>query len=80
MSWYDTKQTDGELWGMWSTLLLLSLPGSLRPGVVAPERILSMGQIVLNCVLLLNWIVWNRTVYIYKNGFGIEWLIMVDMQ
>ena len=36
---YDTKQSDGdapmmlELWGMWSTLLLLLLPGPLWPGV-----------------------------------------------
>ena len=26
----------------------------------------------LNCVLTLNWIVWNRTDYLYKNGFGIK--------
>ena len=24
------------------------------PGVVAPDRVLSMGQIELNCVLMLN--------------------------
>ena len=23
-------------------------------------------------ILILNWIVWNRTVYMYKNGFGIN--------
>ena len=28
---------------------------------------------------MLNWIVWNRTVYMYKNGFGIKWPAMVDM-
>ena len=28
---------------------------------------------------MLNWIVWNRTVSMYKNGFGIKWPIMVDM-
>ena len=22
---------------------------------------------------MLNWIVWNRTVYMYKNGFGNGW-------
>ena len=27
----------------------------------------------LNCVLMLNWIVWKRTVYFYKNGFGITY-------
>ena len=26
----------------------------------------------LNWVLMLNWIVWNRIVYMYKNGFGIK--------
>ena len=46
---YDTKQSDGEvpamleLWGMRSTSSLPSLPGPLWPGVVAPDRALSMG-------------------------------------
>ena len=55
-----------------------SLPGPLWPGVVAPGRILSMDQIELNLVITLNWIVWNRMIYMYKNGFGInnlQWLI-----
>ena len=49
VSWYDTKQSDGEvpamleLWGMRSTPSLPSLPGPLWPGVVAPDRVLSMG-------------------------------------
>ena len=34
-----------ELWGMWRTPSLLSLPGPLWPGVVAPDTVLSMGQI-----------------------------------
>ena len=38
-----------ELWGMWSTPLLLLLPGPLWPRVVTPNRVLSMGQIELNC-------------------------------
>ena len=48
---YDIKQSNGEaqvklaLWGMWSTFSLLSLPGPFWPGVVAPDRILSIGQI-----------------------------------
>ena len=64
---YDTKLSDGEvsvmleLWGMWSTSSLPSLPGPLWPGVVAPDRVLSMGQIELNCVLVLNCITWNLT-------------------
>ena len=46
VSWYDTKQPDGEvpvmlgLWGMWSTSLLPLLPSHIGP---APDRALSMG-------------------------------------
>ena len=43
-----------KLWGMRSTLSLPSLPGPLWPGVVAPDRVLSMGPIELNCVLMIN--------------------------
>ena len=48
-SGYDTKQSDNkatvmlELWGMRSTPLLPSFPGSLWPGVIAPDRVLSIG-------------------------------------
>ena len=55
---YDIKQSDGEvpvmleLWGMQSTPLLSSLPGPLWSGMLA--RALCMGQIELNCVLMLN--------------------------
>ena len=54
---YDTKQSDGEgpvilkLWGMRSTP---SLPLPLGPpwlGVVAPDRVLSMGQIEVTAYL-----------------------------
>ena len=75
---YDTKPSDGEapvileLWKMKSTLLLPSLPGPFWPGEVALDRALSMGQIEINCAVMLNWIVWNKTVYMYKNGFGIK--------
>ena len=57
---YDTKQSDGEapvmleLWGMQSPPSLPSLPGPLWPRVVASDRVLSMGQIELNCVFMLN--------------------------
>ena len=50
---YDIKQSDGEvpvmleLWGMWSTPSLALLPGPLWSGVVAPDRVLSVGQIKL---------------------------------
>ncbi len=38
-----------EFWGMWSNPSLPSLPGSLWPGVVATNRVLSVGQIEINC-------------------------------
>ena len=41
---------------MLSTHLLPLLPGPLWTGVVASDRILSMGQIELKSVLMLNWI------------------------
>ena len=69
---YHTKQSDVEvpvlleLCVMRNASSLPSLPGSLWPGVVASDRILSMGQIGLNCVLMLNWIAWNRTVLTFK--------------
>ena len=69
---YDTKQSDGEvpvmqeIWGMRSTLSLPSLPGPLCPRVVVPDRVLSLLQIELNTELMLNWIVWKRTVLIFK--------------
>ena len=57
---YDTKLSDGEVpvmlgpSGMQSTPLLTSLLDQHWPGVVSPERFLSMGQIELNCVLMLS--------------------------
>ena len=30
---------------------------------LAPDSVLSMGQIEVNCVIMLNWIVWNKTVF-----------------
>ena len=50
---YDTKQSDSEtpvmleLWGVLSSPSLLSFPGQLWPWVVAPDKIISMGQIEL---------------------------------
>ena len=49
---YDIKQPDGEapvleIWGMWSTPSLPLFPGLLLPGVVGPDRVLSMNQIEL---------------------------------
>ena len=81
---YDTKQFNEEapvmleLWKMLSTSALPSLLNPLWPRVVAPERYLSMGQIEQNCVLILNRIVWNRTVNIYKMDLALnnlQWLV-----
>ena len=55
-----------ELREMHSTPSLPLLPDPLKPGVVASDRVLSMGRIELNCVLILNWIVWNRTVLTFN--------------
>ena len=43
-----------ELWGMWSPPSLPLLPGPLWPGVVVPDRVLSMGQIRLTAYLWLT--------------------------
>ena len=52
------------LWGMQSTP---SLPSFLLwLGVVAPDRVLSMGQIEQNCLLMLNWIAWNTPRLTFK--------------
>ena len=62
----DAKQSDCEvtvmleLWGIWSTPLLPSLRSLLWPGVVVPH----MGQIVLNCVLMLAFTK-KPTIYIH---------------
>ena len=63
--WHSTPVTL-ELWGMRSTPSLPLFPGRLWLGVVAPDRVISMGQIELNCVLMLNRIAWNRTVLSFK--------------
>ena len=69
---HDTKQFHGEtsvllkLYGMQGISLLPSIPDSLWHEEVAPDRILSMGQIELNCVSMLYWVVWNRTVLTFK--------------
>ena len=63
---YDIKPFDGkapvilELWRMWSTPLLPSLPGPLWPGVVAPDRVLIYGS--NRTVWHLNWVKIN---YLY---------------
>ena len=73
ISWtYDTKQSDSklsimpELWGMRSIPLLPSLPDPLWPEGIILNRVLSMGQIELNCVFMLKWIAWNKTVLTFN--------------
>ena len=46
----------GKALAMHNSPLLSSIPRLPWPGVVAPDRILSMGQIELKSVLILNWI------------------------
>ena len=73
VSRYDTKQSDGEvpvmleLWGIRGTPSWSSLPGPLWLGVVVSDRVLCIGQIELNCVLMLNWIARNKTALIFLN-------------
>ena len=55
-----------ELRGMRCTPSLPSLPGLLCSGEEAPDRVLSMSRIKLNCVLMINWIDWNRTALTLK--------------
>ena len=68
--WYDTKQSNGEvlvmleLWGMWSTPSLPLLPGPLWPGMVASDKGPIYGLNRTNYILMLNWIVWIRTVWL----------------
>ena len=75
---YDTKPSNDEasvmleLWGMWSTLLLPSLPSPLWPGVIALDRILSMGQIEINFIITLNWIMFLHLTEC------LNWVIMLN--
>ena len=39
---------------------------------VAPHRVLSMGQIELNCVFMLNWTAWNRLFW------HLNWVLMLN--
>ena len=69
---YDVKQSDCEapvmleLKEMGSTPSLPSLPGPLWPKVRAPDIVQSTGKIELKCLLMINWTVWNRTVFTFN--------------
>ena len=69
---YCTKQSD---WWDFSNAAavgnakipsLPTLPGPLWPRVATSGRVLSMGQIELNCVITLNWVVWCKTVLTFN--------------
>ena len=47
---------------MQSTTLVLSLPGPLWPGVVAPDRVLSTGQI--------DWLIFKQSIYAKLSYFA----------
>ena len=69
-----------EFRGMRCTPSLPLLLSPLWPGVAAPDRVLSMGQIELNCVISLNWIVWNSlflrsTVCKQKPVHMLNWIV-----
>ena len=82
---YDTKQSDGEvpiILELWEMQSIPSLPSPQDPlwlGEVAPDKGPIYGSNRTNCALTLNWIVWNRTVYMHKNRFGIKKTTMFDM-
>ena len=67
-----------ELWGMQSKPLLPSLPGPLWPRVIAPDKVLSMGQRELNCLLMLIWIGWNRTVFGVSTIITVNWIVWIN--
>ena len=83
---YDTKQIwwwDSSNIGALrkvDTPSLPMLPDPLWLGVASPDRVLSMGQIELNRVLMLNWIVWRElflhlTVCKQKTVLMLNWII-----
>ena len=58
---------------MWNTLSLSSLPGPLSSGMVASDRVLSMGQIEQNCILMQNRIVLTFKLHIYAKLNSLKW-------
>ena len=68
MIWHKTIWWWGfsNAWALGNDYFPFIAIGLLWPGVVAPDRDLSIGQIELNCILMLNWIAWNKTVLMFK--------------
>ena len=53
-----------ELWGMWSTTSLPSLPGPLWPGEVASDRVADIYR--SNCVPMPNRVLRNRIMFTFN--------------
>ena len=58
------------------------LSALLWPGVVAPDRALSMGQTKLNCIVVLLLSNWNRTVLTFscvwtKSVLILNWIVWI---
>ena len=51
------------------------VPGPIWPRVVAPDKVLFVGQIELNHVFMLNWITWNRIVLHLIYEFMLKWIV-----
>ena len=65
-----------KLWGIQSTPSLPSFQGPLWLGVVAPDRVLSMGLMELNSVLMQKSIIWNRIVFFFiENVLRRNWIV-----
>ena len=50
-------------------------PRSTLAQVVATDRVLSMARVELNCVLMLNLIAWNRTVFDIETVLTLNWIV-----
>ena len=48
----------------WGSSIAGALGNAEYPFIAICAQILSMGQIELNCVLMLNWIAWHGTVFV----------------
>ena len=77
-SGYDIKPSDGEapvmleIWEIWSTLSLTLHLGPLWPKVVVPDSPI-YGS---NKWFMLNWIIWNRTVWPFNCVLSNEWCLI----
>ena len=69
-SWYDNKQSDGEVPVMLVALgnvehpFISNAPSSTLAPNCSTWWALSVGWIELNCILMINWIVWIRIVWL----------------